>query len=284
MKSAPTTRTRFKAAAVGAGLAGAMLVPAAASAQPQPLYPNQAHLTFTVVIAQNGVIQARSTLQPGFLRFFVKGHGHLQIAQSRNGLGKFTLVKDIATLNRTGKPGDLQRDFKVFGGVGHGHFLVKRFTPGTYYLVDSDIQHLTKSLIHKLTITGANDGSSEPQAAQTITAFGDMKWVGAPLHINASGTLHFRNNASGPHFIDLMQMQPGKDRSDITKALNGTENFGEVFTGVSYATGALAGGGQQQWSTYTLPRGRYGLLCFWPDEETGIPHAFLGMYRTIQVG
>ena len=35
---------------------------------------------------------------------------------------------------------------------------------------------------------------------------------------------------------------------------------------------------------YSLPRGDYVLVCFWPDANMGgMPHAFMGMYRGIKV-
>jgi len=33
--------------------------------------------------------------------------------------------------------------------------------------------------------------------------------------------------------------------------------------------------------TYNLPAGRYVLLCFVADEQTGIPHAFMGMHKVV---
>jgi hypothetical protein len=33
--------------------------------------------------------------------------------------------------------------------------------------------------------------------------------------------------------------------------------------------------------TYNLPRGTYVLICFVSDEETGMPHALMGMHKVV---
>ena len=33
-----------------------------------------------------------------------------------------------------------------------------------------------------------------------------------------------------------------------------------------------------------LPPGKYLIACFWPDFRTGMPHAFMGMWKLIQLG
>jgi hypothetical protein len=34
---------------------------------------------------------------------------------------------------------------------------------------------------------------------------------------------------------------------------------------------------------YSLPRGEYLFACFWPDRLTGMPHAFMGMWKLVQL-
>ena len=36
--------------------------------------------------------------------------------------------------------------------------------------------------------------------------------------------------------------------------------------------------------SYSLPKGTYVLLCFVADDETGMPHAFMGMHKVIKLG
>jgi hypothetical protein len=30
-----------------------------------------------------------------------------------------------------------------------------------------------------------------------------------------------------------------------------------------------------------MPAGRYVVACYWPDDDTGMPHAFMGMFKLI---
>ena len=32
---------------------------------------------------------------------------------------------------------------------------------------------------------------------------------------------------------------------------------------------------------YSLPAGKYLIRCYWPDDDTGMPHAFMGMWKLI---
>jgi len=41
--------------------------------------------------------------------------------------------------------------------------------------------------------------------------------------------------------------------------------------------------GQSQTLTYTLPKGTYAEMCFFPDLKTGMPHAAMGMVRIVHL-
>jgi hypothetical protein len=34
---------------------------------------------------------------------------------------------------------------------------------------------------------------------------------------------------------------------------------------------------------YDLPPGQYLIACFWPASDTGLPHAFMGMFKLIHL-
>jgi hypothetical protein len=35
--------------------------------------------------------------------------------------------------------------------------------------------------------------------------------------------------------------------------------------------------------SYHLPAGKYLLACFWPDDETGMPHILMGMWKLVEL-
>ena len=39
--------------------------------------------------------------------------------------------------------------------------------------------------------------------------------------------------------------------------------------------------GHKQLLHINLPRGRYLVICFWPDKDSGAPHGVMGMFRLI---
>lgn len=43
-------------------------------------------------------------------------------------------------------------------------------------------------------------------------------------------------------------------------------------------------GGTSMWMELELDPGRHGIFCFLPDAETGMPHAYMGMWTLIDVG
>ena len=42
-------------------------------------------------------------------------------------------------------------------------------------------------------------------------------------------------------------------------------------------------GGTSMWMELELDPGRHGIFCFLPDAETGMPHAYMGMWTLIDV-
>ena len=38
-----------------------------------------------------------------------------------------------------------------------------------------------------------------------------------------------------------------------------------------------------QMMQYDLPPGEYLIACFWPASDTGLPHAFMGMFKLIHL-
>lgn len=87
------------------------------------------------------------------------------------------------------------------------------------------------------------------------------------------------NKADQPHFIEFQHVKNGTTRAQVQRSFrsNGPPTYtlpGSVGSGVITQ-------GQHQGFYYDLPPGRYLIACFWPDFRTGMPHAFMGMYRLI---
>jgi hypothetical protein len=99
------------------------------------------------------------------------------------------------------------------------------------------------------------------------------------------GTYSFTNNADVIHFMQLQPVKPGTTDEDVQDffdaILNGKNNVPPPFAAGPTGGNDVVSPGFGLQVTYDLPAGRYVLLCFVADEQTGIPHAFMGMHRVI---
>ncbi|MBE7187929.1 hypothetical protein [Jatrophihabitans endophyticus] len=275
---------------VGAGVAGLLTLgicvagTAASAAADRPLT--------TYHIGDGGAVHGPSHIAPGLVGMHITGAKHtiFQIAKSRHGAGKSTVLRDLGETNQ-GQVKNLEDDFRLIGGTpAHGNDFYVTLNSGTYYALDVDAKKPSAAKILKITVSGARSNSAQPAPSATITSRGNMKWGPVPNRIPASGYLQFVNhstdNANNTHFIDLERLQPGKKYGDVKKVFEGKEPPNAVFASgknSSLGTGVISPR-RSQVSTYSLKPGRYMLACFFPDRMNGQPHAFMGMYRTIVVG
>jgi hypothetical protein len=114
----------------------------------------------------------------------------------------------------------------------------------------------------------------------TITAF-VYGFESSPETIPAKGTLHFRNQSDQPHFLEIHRVKGTTTPQMVDRALSPTAH-GEpaFFLKGSDATGVISPRTGEMFS-YDLPAGKYLIACFWPALDTGMPHAFMGMWKLI---
>ena len=104
----------------------------------------------------------------------------------------------------------------------------------------------------------------------------------AGKHNANRGWMSTRNKALEPHFVDVEQVKKGTKNSDITKLFEGGPNV-FVRHGGSVDTGVISPGHRFLWA-FHVPKGRYGVLCFWPSSTDGMPHALMGMHTVTNLG
>ena len=154
--------------------------------------------------------------------------------------------------------------------------------PGTYYVVNLDSgappTTLTAKGDHQKRLLPSRDGFIN--AATGAHGIGN-KFV-AGRHNASRGWMSTRNKAEEPHFVDVEQVKKGTKNSDITKMFQGGPNV-FVKHGGSADTGVISPGHRFLWA-YHVPKGRYGVLCFWPSSTDGMPHALMGMHTVTRLG
>ena len=114
-------------------------------------------------------------------------------------------------------------------------------------------------------------GDEVPATAEydaTLRAKGDTTWVRRPATIPRQGTLRFVNGATQNHFVALAKFRKGKDFGDwkawVRKVSRGERAKPPVRFGIGLDSGVVSPSHESTFD-YSLPKGSYVLLCFWPD-------------------
>lgn len=243
--------------------------------------------TLHVTVSSTGTVSTAHRVHAGLVRFDLEGAAgqSVQLARPKHGASVQTLIDDGMMLNTKGDASGIERDFAALGGasVYSGSDFWQVLRAGTYYLIDTADQSPTASEVAVLHVSGHTDARSVPGSPNEIHAIKDMVWSSHPASIRHEGLLRFDNDATDYHFVELVQLKPGVTRAQILKVLQSGGDPTSLLmpNGGEYSTGVLSPG-TSQLSTYDLPKGHYALACFWPDEN-GVPHAFMGMIRTIEL-
>lgn len=242
--------------------------------------------TLHVTVSTAGTVSAPHHVHAGLVRFDLEGAaGHaLQLARPKHGASAKTLVADLLLVETKGDPTSIERDFTALGGasVSPGSDFWQVLHAGTYYLIDVADQNPSVSDVGVLHVSGHTDTRAVPRSPNEVRAVHDMDWASHPASVRAHGVLRFDNDATEWHVVWLYQVKPGVTRDQILEVLQGGDaSTILVANGGVYSTGVLSPG-TSQLSTYDLPKGHYALLCFWPGKD-GVPHAAMGMVRTIEL-
>lgn len=215
---------------------------------------------------------------------FAKGYGFKRYIKDfqtfvQGGHGPSESKAGLAALNH------LVDKTKFFGGftAAKGSTMTGTIvlpTAGTYVIYDDT----TGSDPHKLNVTGPEVKRVSPDSSGTIKATSAKRFRGATTAA-AHGTITYKNVSSGkqasPHFLELQHVKKGTTRKDVEMALMSNSNSQPSWVLKGELQTDVIGPGQSMTFNTHLPKGEYVELCFFPDLQTGIPHAFMGMIGTI---
>lgn len=104
-------------------------------------------------------------------------------------------------------------------------------------------------------------------------------------------TVKVTNVGDQPHLIDVSRLPDGTTEEQVaatlgifmgTPAPEGIETLEEVEL-ESVAISTDQSGGITQWTSWNLEPGSYVAMCWVPDPDTMMPHAFMGMWTIITV-
>jgi hypothetical protein len=115
----------------------------------------------------------------------------------------------------------------------------------------------------------------------TVKLTSDDRFDG-PDVLPAAGSITVRNVSDTIHFMDVSPVKPGTTDDDIQRFFQSDNRDQPPFAldGPSIEMGVLSPGGRADIG-YNLPAGTYVLECFVSDDQTGMPHALMGMHKVV---
>jgi hypothetical protein len=274
------TRGVAIAAALGAVLTGTAIAPTVATAA--------GNRVITVKVTKSAIsFDDGTTVAPGFAVFDVRtprGHRDIQLQQLADG---YTPNDYKADADKAFGQGNLRALARIYenvdfqGGATATEDRDARFAVtlrrGTYIVTSGE------ATFTRLHVSGAKvDGAIDPDAViRAVTSDDGMQHFRSKSELPHRGWLKFRNAASQPHFVLLQQVAKGTTRSDVNEYFQSGSQDDPPWIRAAFDETGLVSPDRTLYYHYRLPRGRYLVICFMPDLETGAPHGVMGMFRLI---
>jgi hypothetical protein len=210
------------------------------------------------------------------------GDDNLQLARLAPGYSLAQAKKDLGVAFNGNIPAirRVDKNIHFYGGVdgsgSHAGFFAETLYAGTYLFTEQNGNAIT--FVH---VFGTPpQGQGWVNQTSTLSAVKPNRWA-VPASIPHSGWTMFRNVAAEPHFIVLQQVKPETTYRELLAALKSTSQSPPAFALSGGTSTSVISPNTQMLFHYSLPPGKYALMCFWPDDMTGMPHALMGMYKFI---
>jgi hypothetical protein len=235
-----------------------------------------------------------TTVQPGVTTFRVTTEAKqsgFQLVQLADGYSLEDLIRDVDKGLEKGRLKAFRRfeaNTTLLGGVNVANGRIGKLTldlePGSYYA--ADIERNRPSAFTAFTVAGADTGAAMP-AGPTVRAIDSTTWSKKTKVLPRRGMLTFQNFSDENHFVVLAKLGRGKTVEDfgdwVDAAMRGEEGPPPISFTSGFDSGVVSPGHTVAMN-YRLPKGSYVLTCFWSDADMRLmPHAFMGMYRGIEV-
>lgn len=271
--AAVTAATLAATAVVGAGAAGATA--------PAGVPVITAHVGGGKIALSSG-----NTLHAGRIMFRVitgKGDHTLQVLRLHHG---YTLQEAGADFGKafSGNVAAVRRldDNITFRGGAEsrpnrpGAFAVT-LRRGHFVFLDQ-----TSNAVTMVNVVGSTPNRRGIVHQSMITAF-SYGFESVPETIPANGTTYFFNRSDQPHFLVMQHVKEGVTRKMVDRAFSPSAHGNAPWVLRGSTDSGVISPNFGQMLHYDLPAGKYLIACFWPDDDTGMPHAFMGMWKLIHL-
>jgi hypothetical protein len=266
-------------AAVAGSLAAVPIAAGAAGVAPVPVIP--------VHVTNNGIkVGANNTVPAGRSIFHVttgKGVHQVNIVRLKKGYSLPQFGQDIgqALSGNVKAVNRVDRRTVLRGGTEAGPKNPGAFTAnlpaGTFYFIDVN----TNKFVAVRVVGKSTPRQSVPNGG-TIGLYTYGFTTDRPA-LTRQGWVHLVNNADQPHFVQFQEVKESTTNAQVRhyfkSGARGNPSWG---LRPNFGTGVMTQG--QNSDVYlNLPAGKYLIACFWPDFKTGMPHAFMGMWKLIHL-
>jgi hypothetical protein len=273
-------------ASMGLALTGTLLVaPTAGAAQP---VARAATPTITAKVTDQAIKLSSSSIGAGLVTFKAvdkkdKGAAVLQVFKLHSGYTLQDLSADFdpAFSGDTAAIARLDDNVTWLAGAearaSKPGWFQERLTKGSYVFID---QNQNAPIFSTLRVKGKAH-KRHPVATHgkiNIFTFG-FEPRGA---IGNHGWVAVDNRSDQPHFIEFQRVKKGTTRAQVLKFLRSGSGQPSFGLRANSTFGVISPNRHAAWKV-DLPKGRYALMCFWPDRMTGMPHAFMGMVDMVNL-
>lgn len=170
---------------------------------------------------------------------------------------------------------------------GQSSQAIVKLDPGQYALIDTvpdktGTPHVYYGMVQALTVTPAEGApASEPVADVTMDMLDFNYSLSKPLAAGKQ-TIRVNNKGDQPHEVFLARLAPGKSPNDLLASL-APDAPADAIDWQALGGISVIEPGAHSYFSFDLEPGRYALICFAPDHDSGKPHFMLGMSQEITV-
>jgi hypothetical protein len=105
----------------------------------------------------------------------------------------------------------------------------------------------------------------------------------SPGALPASGWTRVNNVSDQPHFVVMQRVKDRTTPRMVRKFLKRGLQGNPPWALKANTSSGVISPNRSQALHYDLPAGKYLLACFWPDDETGMPHILMGMWKLVHL-
>jgi hypothetical protein len=139
----------------------------------------------------------------------------------------------------------------------------------------------TNSSAHRIvTVTGTPPARAAIPHQSYITTF-TYGFGTSTGPLPATGWTRIWNQSDQPHFVVFQHVKADTTARMVRRAFASMSPGQPPWILRANTSAGVISPFRVEILHYNLPAGKYLIACYWPDDDTGMPHAFMGMWKLI---